>query len=61
MEHQILAIVAYASAVPRQRVAIRVKLVVLELANAELPQLVSVRQLEPIAMLQITYVNVRQV
>ena len=53
-------IVAYANAAPRQRVAIRAKLVVLEFVNAELHQLVLVRHLDLIAMLQITSVNVRQ-
>ena len=59
MEQQTLAIVEYVSAALRQLVPIQVKLVVLEFANAELPQLVSARQLGPIVTLPITYASVQ--
>ena len=52
-------IVGYASAGPRQRVVIQVKLVVLQYANAELLQPVLDQQLHPTVTLPITYANVQ--
>ena len=59
--HQTLVLVAYVGAEAVQHVAILVKPVALDLANVDRPRLVSVRQPELTAMLQITYVNVPQV
>ena len=61
MELAIRVIVALASVVQDQHVASRVKHVALVLANVDRQVVVLANQLEPIVMLQITFVNVPQV
>ena len=60
VELAIRVIVALASVVQDQHVASRVKHVVLVLANVDRQVVVLANQLEPIVMLQITFVNVPQ-